>query len=163
MNPLTPLVRRLGTRPALMRMAPAIIRLDSAVQRLTRGRVMLVRLAGLPALRLTVTGRKTGIARTTSLLSVPYGGGYIVTGSNWGRARHPVWTANLIADPVAAVDAGGRRERVEARQVTGNEKDALWRVIVDFWPGYEMEHAMAGGREFRMFVLEPMESMGPMP
>lgn len=138
-----------------MRLAPAIIHLDRAVQRLSRGRVMLVRLAGLPALRLTVTGRRSGLARVTSLLCVPHEDGYIVAGSNWGRPRHPVWTANLMADPSAVVDVGGRRVPVKARLVTGSERDELWRAIVDFWPGYEMERVMAGGRAFRVFVLEP--------
>ncbi len=154
MNPLTPLVRRVGRYRWLMRLAPVIIFSDERVQRLTGGRIGLVGLAGLPSLRITVTGRKTGLPRTTSLLCVPYGEQYIVTGSNWGRREHPAWTVNLIANPEATIVVNACTLDVKARKVTGEEYHRLWATIVDFWPGYEMERELAGGRDFRMFLLE---------
>jgi hypothetical protein len=41
---------------------------------------------------------------------------------------------------------------VAAREVTGEEYDEVWRVLLDFWPGYAMEKA-AARRELPIFVL----------
>lgn len=155
-NPLSALARWLGTHELLMRLSPAIIWLESRLRRWTGNRCSLVGIAGLASLRLTVPGRKTGIPRTTALLCVPRGDGFIITGSNWGRPKNPVWSANLLAVSEADIELGANRRRMAVRPLAGAERDLLWQGIVHYWPGYEMELRMAGGREFRMFLLEPL-------
>jgi len=82
MNPLAALARYLGTKPWLMKIEPLIPWIERFLAWLTRGRVSVLRIAGLPGVRLTVTGRKSGRPRTTNLLCAPYGDGLLVNGSN---------------------------------------------------------------------------------
>ncbi|NDV05312.1 nitroreductase family deazaflavin-dependent oxidoreductase [Rhodococcus opacus] len=157
-NPLRILARWLGTREWVMRMAPIIIWLESHLRAWTGNRVSLIGIAGLQSVQVTVPGRKSGTPRTTALLCIPYGDGYIVTGSNWGRPEHPTWSVNLRAADEAQVKAGSHESRMSVRMVTGDERENLWKLVVDYWPGYLMEHRRSGGREFRLFVLEPTRS-----
>ncbi|KID31387.1 nitroreductase [Streptomyces regensis] len=137
-----------------MRLAPAIVWADARLQRLSRGRVTLVGIAGLPSMRLVTTGRRTGLPRETNLLYLPDRDAYIVTGSNWGRPSEPAWAHNLRADPRACVVVGGRATAVQARELTGMDREATWRRLLAFWPGYAMERDEAG-RDFPIFVLTP--------
>ncbi|MFL6124091.1 nitroreductase family deazaflavin-dependent oxidoreductase [Actinophytocola sp.] len=108
----------------------------------------------MPSLRLVTTGRKTGLTRVHDLLYTPYGDDYVVIGSGWGRPKHPTWTLNLTANPEATVVVRGRAVPVVARRVDEEaERAEIWERAVRVWPGYEMEKRIAGGREFRVFVL----------
>lgn len=155
MNPLAPVARYIGTKPWLMKIEPLIPWLERFLAWLTGGRVSILRAAGLPGLRLTVLGRKSGRPRTTNLLCAPHRGGFVVNGSNWGRPKHPMWTANLLAAETAEVVFRSRTFTVRVHQVTGQERARLWPVLLDVWPGYQMEHELSG-RESRVFLLEPV-------
>ncbi|MEU1428555.1 nitroreductase family deazaflavin-dependent oxidoreductase [Nocardia sp. NPDC005746] len=148
--------RRLGTQRWVMHASGSILASDRAVRRITRGRNGVLDIAGLPSLELTVIGRKTGVPRTTSLLYVPNGDSILLIGSNWGSPEHPSWSANLRAATVATVHVGGQRFPVTVTQITGVERKRAWDTAVEFWPGYEMEHELSGGRTFRVFELRPM-------
>ncbi|MFE5284948.1 nitroreductase family deazaflavin-dependent oxidoreductase [Nocardia sp. NPDC056611] len=148
--------RRLGTQRWVMHASGTILASDRAVRRITRGRNGVLDIAGLPSLELTVIGRKTGVPRTTSLLYVPNGDSILLIGSNWGSPEHPSWSANLRAATVATVHVGGRRFPVTVTQITGVERKRAWDTAVEFWPGYEMEHDLSGGRTFRVFELHPV-------
>ncbi|MBK1782894.1 nitroreductase family deazaflavin-dependent oxidoreductase [Prauserella cavernicola] len=153
-NPLPALARALGTRPWLMKLAAAVVWADARLHRVSRGRVSLVGIAGLPSLRLTTRGRRSGLPRDNNLLYLPHGGDFVVTGSNWGRQRDPGWTFNLRADPHVTVLVRGGTVNATARELTGAEHEAMWRELLAFWPGYAMERAGAG-RELPIFVLTP--------
>jgi deazaflavin-dependent oxidoreductase (nitroreductase family) len=154
LNPLPRVARALGRHAWLMRLAPVILSLDRLLHRVSRGRLTLVGLAGLPSLRLLTTGRKTGLTRSSNLLYTPYGDRYVLVGSGWGRPQHPAWTVNLMANPDATIVVRGRAVPVTAHRVTGPELDGIWALAVDGWPGYEVERRMAD-RDFRVFVLTP--------
>ncbi len=154
-NPLSALARRLGGHEWLMAWAPVIIRLEGWLRALTGNRMSLVGIAGLPSVQITVPGRRSGIARTTALLAVPLGDGYIVTGSNWGRPKTPAWAWNLGAVDEADVKVGARVHRMRVQAVTGADRPQFWADIVHYWPGYEMERRLAAGRRFPMFLLTP--------
>ncbi|GAA1977902.1 nitroreductase/quinone reductase family protein [Amycolatopsis minnesotensis] len=151
-NPLTLLARALGTRPWLMDLAPGIVWADHRLHRLSKGRISLVALAGLPSLRVTTTGRRSGLPRSTNLLYFPYLDGFVLTGSNWGRSADPAWSHNLRAHPDAVVAVRGKEIAVVAAELKGEEYDAMWQRLLEFWPGYAMERA-AAGRELPVFVL----------
>ncbi|RJQ76570.1 nitroreductase family deazaflavin-dependent oxidoreductase [Amycolatopsis panacis] len=151
-NPLASLARRLGTQPRVMAAARVIIATDRRLDRWSGGRVSLVGLAGLPSLRLTTTGRRSGLPRSTNLLYFPQGRDFVLTGSNWGRPRHPAWTYNLRATPDATVALRGREVAVKARELDGEEYDRMWAELLEFWPGYAMERS-AAGRVLPIFVL----------
>ncbi|WP_456318997.1 nitroreductase family deazaflavin-dependent oxidoreductase [Amycolatopsis aidingensis] len=135
-----------------MRHADLIVRLDRRLYALSGGRFGLVALAGLPSVRLRTTGRRSGLARATNLLCLPRAGELVLVGSNWGRRHDPGWTHNLRANPTATVWRGRRVLPVRAREAEGAEYDRLWRELLEFWPGYEMERQIAG-RRLPIFIL----------
>ena len=158
MNPLTRLAHGLGRFPLVMRLAPVIVAVDRVLHRISRGRLSLLRIAGMPSLRLVTTGRRTGQPRAIDLLYTPYGADYVVIGSGWGRPKHPAWSLNLMADPKATVILRGRAVPVVARRPDEREEADIWALAVRNWPGYEMELRIAGGREFRIFVLSATDA-----
>lgn len=152
-NPLPAFARRFAQQPWVMSLAPVVVPVERVLRRVSRGRLGVLDLAGLPSIEITVPGRKTGIPRSTSLLYVPHGADFLVIGSNWGSERHPVWSANLRAAETAAVRHRGERFEVRVTEITGVERKRAWDHAIEFWPGYEMEYALSGYREFRMFEL----------
>ncbi|WP_433470263.1 nitroreductase family deazaflavin-dependent oxidoreductase [Saccharomonospora azurea] len=153
MSARTALARFLGSRRWVMRLAPAIVRVDRHLHRLTAGRGTLLGLAGLPTVRLTTVGRRSGLRRETQLLCLPMPDAVVVVGSNWGRPRDPDWAHNLRARPDAAVTLDGARVPVRAWEVTGAEYERLWERLVRYWPGYGAEREWAG-RPLPVFVLD---------
>ncbi|TSE00181.1 nitroreductase family deazaflavin-dependent oxidoreductase [Skermania sp. ID1734] len=136
-----------------MRMRPLIMRLEAFVRWLTRGRMGVLDVAGLPSVQLTVPGRKTGIPRTTPLLYVPDGDRKLLVGSGWGEVKHPAWSANLKAATNVGIRERGQQTAATSRLLEGVERKEAWNTAVKFWPGYEMEHRRSGGREFRIFEI----------
>lgn len=106
-----------------------------AVYRLTRGR-LLGRVAGMPVLLLTTTGRHSGRPRTTPLTYFESGPDLVIVASNGGEDRPPAWWLNLQHDPHARVTIGAQPEEVTARSVTGDEYARLWETIVSVHAGY---------------------------
>jgi deazaflavin-dependent oxidoreductase (nitroreductase family) len=106
----------------------------------------------LPMLLLTTTGRTSGRPRSVPLLYLERGDAFVVVGSNWGRAWHPGWTENLLANPCAVVQVGRRREDVNAHAATPAEKAELWPLLVELCPVWQT-YATWSGRDLRVFVL----------
>src|SRR5262249_10288517 len=85
--------RRLGT-PRAHRFGRRVSGVEGAsfgvLRRMSKGRIGVLDLVGLPSIQVTVSGRKSGIPRTTPLQYVPDGDAFLVVGSNWGGAttRH---------------------------------------------------------------------------
>ena len=159
MNILTPLAVRVGAISWLPRFLPQITAIDKLIQRLTRGHLSLLRLAGLPNLMLTVVGRKSGIPRTTPLLCIPYRGGNLIAGSNFGGPKPPVWVVNVRAAaeqgrPVG-VRVNGVSHQASAREVTGTERDEAWAHMLQTWPNYA-KYAERTDRLIPVFLLEPI-------
>lgn len=135
-----------------MRAAKVVPWIDKRLHRVSGGRVSLLGVAGLPSMRLTTTGRRSGLPRTVNLLYFPRGDDFVLIGSNWGRTRDPDWAYNLSADPKATVEIRRRQTPVLAEPVTGERYDSLWREVLAFWPGYAMEQA-AARRKLPLFYL----------
>lgn len=154
MNPLRWLALRLGAQPWLPRFARVIVGLDLTTQRLTRGRVDLLAFAGLPELLLQVPGRRTGVLRSTPLLCVPRGEGWLVAGSNWGAPTPPAWVANLLAAEEPLVTFRGRTVAADARLLTGPERDEAWALMLRTWPNYAT-YAERTRRELPVVWLTP--------
>jgi deazaflavin-dependent oxidoreductase (nitroreductase family) len=154
MNPLRWLALRLGAQPWLPRFGRLIVGLDLAIQRLTRGRVDLLRFAGLPELLLQVPGRRTGILRSTPLLCVPRGEGWLVAGSNWGAPAPPAWVGNLLAAAEPLVTFRGHTVAADARLLTGPEREEAWAAMRATWPNYAT-YAERTGRELPVLWLTP--------
>ena len=145
---------KIGSQPWLSRYSKVIVASDRFIQWMTRGRLTIMMATGLHELVLQVPGRKTGILRSTPLLTVPHGDGWLVVGSNWGAADPPAWAANLRAADEPLVTYKGRTVAVDARELSGPERDEKWALMVEAWPPYAT-YAERAGRELPLFWLTP--------
>lgn len=154
MGLLTPLAVRIGALSFMPKLLPQITATDKALQKVTKGRVTVLRIAGLPNLTLTVRGRKSGVPRSTPLLAVPRGQDWLIAGSNFGGPKQPVWVVNLEASPDAQITVNGRTTDVMARRLEGEEREAAWSDMVKVWPNYNM-YAERTERQIKVFELTP--------
>jgi len=79
---------------------------------------------GLPVVRVTHWGNKTGAIRKTPLMRVKDGDNYVLIGSQGGAPQDPAWTHNLrinpqielrdqtIVRPMSCVRSGTRRKEL---------------------------------------------------
>ena len=154
MGLLTPLAVRIGSLSFMPKLLPQITATDKALQRLSRGRVTILDVAGLPNLTLTVRGRKSGVPRSTPLLAVPRGKDWLIAGSNFGGPKQPVWVVNLEANPDARITVKGRTTDVQARRLEGDERTRAWADMVEVWPNYDL-YAERTERQIKVFELTP--------
>jgi deazaflavin-dependent oxidoreductase (nitroreductase family) len=120
---------RLGLRHAALTEAS-----ERWLRRLARGRFGSLDLVGLPNARLTVRGRRTGIPRTVTVQYIRDGDRYLVVGSNWARAVHPVWSENLMATDEVVIQTKGARLQATSRLLTGSDRERAWQQIITAWP-----------------------------
>lgn len=147
------IVQKVSSTRAFAKVAPHMVpALDRAVHRLTRGRVLLSAQM-LPGVILTATGARSGLPRRTPLACMPEeDGGWILVGSNFGRTGHPAWTANLLVHPDAEISWKGEDVPVTARLLRGEEREAVWKAVLSFWPPYATYQARVE-REIRLFRI----------
>ena len=110
---------------------------------------------GWGALHLTTVGRKSGKERTVIVGYLEDGPNLVLAAMNGWDEGHPAWWLNLKAHPDAEVRlAGDRSRQVRATEVTGRERERLWKRWVAVQPDYE---DFAGRRsvETPVIVLEP--------
>ena len=155
MGLLTPLAVKVGSLPFMPRFLPQIVATDRALQKATRGKVTILDIAGLPNVTLTVRGRKTGTPRSTPLLAVPRGDGWLIAGSNFGGPKQPVWVVNLEANPDAKVTVKGRTRDMVGRRLEGAERDAAWAEMLEVWPNYAL-YEQRTDRLIKVFELTPV-------
>ncbi|MCU1450420.1 MAG: deazaflavin-dependent nitroreductase [Acidimicrobiales bacterium] len=126
--------------------------IDRLAHKLSGGRLVLSA-ALVPSLVLTATGRKSGEPRRTPLATLPLDDDFLVVGSNFGKEHHPVWTANLLANPEATVSFRGQTIPVKARLLDASEKQEVWPQLLRIWPTYD-RYVERSGRDIRVFRLE---------
>lgn len=137
----------------LTKLAPHI---DKALIPRTHGRlsVMGFNKVGL----VTTTGAKSGQPRAHPLALVDDGDGLLAIGSNYGRVKHPAWSANLLAHPDCTIEFRGGPARYRAELLTGDARTAAWSTAVDFYRGYQAYRSRCAPREIRLFRLHPIDS-----
>jgi deazaflavin-dependent oxidoreductase (nitroreductase family) len=57
-------------------------------------------------------------------------GGYLVWGTASGATRDPDWFRNLRASETAQIQIGDAQLTVHRRELTGEERDRVWRDVV---------------------------------
>ncbi len=130
-----------------------LFRIDRFAQKLNRGWIDTVAPPGLPILRLTVKGRRSGRPHTHPVVYMQSDDRIIVVASNWGDKRHPLWSENLLADPEATVEIDQKKHSVRARLADSDEKRALWPKLLAVWPAWTAYERLSQ-RDLRVFVLE---------
>jgi deazaflavin-dependent oxidoreductase (nitroreductase family) len=137
MGLFTPLAIRIGSISWMPKLLPQVVWTDKNLHRLTRGRVTILDIAGLPNLNLTVKGRKSGVERTTPLLCVPDGDTILIAGSYFGGPKMPLWVGNLrAADGSARVDFGRQTFAVRATELHDADRATAWQHMLRTWPNY---------------------------
>jgi deazaflavin-dependent oxidoreductase (nitroreductase family) len=158
-NPLAAVLRNPMLYRWMLRFPRLIEWSDALLRRASRNRIGAMDIVGLASLRITVAGRRTGIPRTTTVSCIPYRGGFLVVGSNWGRPQHPAWSANLLAVSEVSVEHNGRTSAATVRALTGADREHAWSAILREWPNYRIAQEIAYPRVFRIFELTPVASV----
>ena len=147
------LERFIMSRPGYIlatRVAPPV---DKMLISRTKGRLstMGINKVGL----VTTTGAKSGQPRTQPLILIDDGDGLLAIGSNYGGAKHPAWSANLVANPDCTLEFRGASTPYRAELLTGEQRAAAWAMAVDLFAGYDSYRTRCAPREIRVFRLRP--------
>ena len=110
-------------------------------------------LAGLPVVILTTTGAKSGQPREVPLVYDRDGDRLVVIGSKGGAPTDPDWCHNLRAHPRVTVDLASETFRGRAVEVTGKERERLFRAMAAWAPNVG-EYQRRNDRRFPVFVIE---------
>jgi deazaflavin-dependent oxidoreductase (nitroreductase family) len=120
----------------------------------TKGRVG-GRIAGMPALVLTTTGRKTGATRSTMLTApIVEDDRVVLVASYGGDDREPSWSLNVRADPEVEITMDGRTRPMTARIATADERAELWPRVTASYKGYA-GYQTKTTREIPLIILTP--------
>jgi deazaflavin-dependent oxidoreductase (nitroreductase family) len=152
----TNVLSRVATKFASTKPGSWLIRkitpLDRAVLERTDAKYTVLGPIGAPVILLTTIGHKSGEPRTQPLLYVHDGDTLYVIGSNFGQAKHPAWTNNLLANPEATVAIAGERIKVRATPVQAADKDAIFARFVEITTAYDTYRTRTT-RDLRIFAL----------
>ena len=150
------LTRFVLTRPGRWFAINVAARIDPFLMRLTGGR--LSSFGRAPVVLLTVTGRRTGRLRTCPLLYYTEGTDAILVASNFGRASHPAWYHNTVANPEVTLTSRGGSGRYRASEVVDDEeRRRLYRGferITRVYGNY-LGRTESSGRTIRVLRLSP--------
>lgn len=115
------------------------------------------RVAKMPVVELTTTGRRSGRARTVMLTSpAREGDTYVLVASRGGDNHHPAWFHNLQAEPEVEVRiGGGDRHRRLARVATPAERERIWPQVTETYSNYAA-YQRRTRREIPLVLLEPL-------
>ena len=120
---------------------------------LSKGRA-LGKAAGMPVVKLTTVGRKSGQRRST-MLTAPLieGENVILVASFGGDDRNPTWFGNLVANPDVEVEMGSDRFSARAVVLEGEERGRVWEQAASRFP-FLNEHQSRTPRQIPVIALE---------
>lgn len=110
--------------------------IHGALMNLTFGKIGW-KAGGMPVLKVTTTGRKSGKPRQTILTSpLSQGDAIVIVASKGGAEDHPDWYLNMMAKPEVEVEKNGKTTAMIATVATDEQKTAMWPEIVAAYKGY---------------------------
>jgi deazaflavin-dependent oxidoreductase (nitroreductase family) len=131
-----------------------ITKFHEVVFDLTKGKIA-GKASGMPVLKLTTIGRKSGQPRSTMLTTpLQEGDKVVLVASYGGDDRDPMWYANLVANPDVEVVMSGSNRSMRARVAEGDERTRLWETLTAKhanYAGYQRKTS----RQIPVVVLEP--------
>ena len=132
----------------------AVTRFHQVVFDVSRGKI-IGKASGMPVVKLTTIGRKSGERRATMLTSpLVEGDNVVLVASFGGDDRDPMWYGNLIANPDVEVVMSGTHRTMRARVAEGDERTRLWETLTakhGNYAGYQRRTS----RQIPVVVLEP--------
>ena len=140
-----PMVRR------IMRWAT---RVNVAVFRASKGRLMNKFIGGYPVCIITMRGAKTGKTRRIALIHLPHGDNKLLVASQGGMPKNPVWYYNIKANPDIQIMVDGDEKNYTARQVSDEEKAELWPHLLSLYPDFD-EYQARTDRNIPVFSCTP--------
>jgi len=121
---------------------------------LTKGR-LAGRAFGMPVVKLTTIGRKSGQPRDTMLTTPIHDDSRVVLVASANAApQDPAWYLNLRQDPAVTITMEGRSRSMVARTASEDEKAQLWPQIVAAYKGYA-GYAAKTDRNIPVVILQP--------
>lgn len=103
---------------------------------------------------LTTIGRESGRAQTIPLrVFHRQDDRLVVVAGNGGRSPNPGWYLNLVVDPRVTVEDGKETYGAVATEITGDERNELWRLFTEENPGMSEYLAGAAGRVIPVVAL----------
>lgn len=111
---------------------------------------------GMPVLKLTTTGRRSGQPRTVMLTSpLQEGDTWVIVASRGGDDDHPAWFLNLRDNPSVTIETGpGTSLRATARIASASERERLWPQITAAYSNYA-SYQQRTQREIPLVIIEP--------
>jgi deazaflavin-dependent oxidoreductase (nitroreductase family) len=97
-------------------------------------------------------GARSGIERVNPLTYLPDGDDMIIAATKSGAPTNPDWYYNLKKHPRITVEVGTATFPVLATEVTGEERNELWRRLIELRPGFAAYETKTS-RVFPMFRL----------
>ncbi len=107
---------------------------------------------GAPMILIHHIGARSGTERVNPLTYLPDGDDMVIAATKGGAPTNPDWYHNLKAHPRITVEVGTDTLQAQATEVTGPERDDLWRRLVQLRPGFA-EYVTKTDRVFPMFRL----------
>lgn len=160
----TPDPAPLGTLPVL---ATAPLRCGGMKRRIfvriNRLANLVIRKLGLRRFRggdllfLTTTGRTSGKPRTTPVLYLEEPDRWVVVASNGGADWEPGWWLNLRAGSAASVRIGDQVTAVEGSEITGPEREQMWRTLNEKVFDYD-SYQRKVSRQIAVVALTPTDA-----
>ncbi len=132
----------------------AVTRFHQVVFDVSRGKV-IGKASGMPVVKLTTVGRKSGQCRATMLTSpLVEGDNVVLVASFGGDDRDPMWYSNLVVNPDVEVVMSGSHRTMRARVAEGDERTRLWETLTAKHANYA-GYQRRTSRQIPVVVLEP--------
>ncbi len=131
-------------------------RIDPHLMRASGGRLKTT--FNAPTALLTHTGARSGTKRTTPLAYFTDGDDVVLIASAGGAPKHPAWYRNAMANPEVEVWSHGSGGRYRAQEAEGADRERLWNLAVDYYPGFAKYQERATDRVIPVVVCSPLES-----
>ncbi|MGR8947284.1 MAG: nitroreductase family deazaflavin-dependent oxidoreductase [Gammaproteobacteria bacterium] len=136
--------------------------IDAPLMKLTNEKISVPQLVtGLPCVRLTSVGAKSGVERTIPTIGVPDGENVALICSNWGQSRNPGWYYNLKKHPqaeLAFVTTDGKSHEgayTATEIVDDSEYERLWQKACAVYIGYPKYRVRAANRRIPIMLMQP--------
>lgn len=132
-------------------------RIDPFLMRISGGRLKSTITA--PTVVLTHTGAKSGKVRQNPLAYFTDGEDVVLIASKGGADRHPAWYHNVVANPEVELWTGGDDGgRYRAREAEGEDRERLWRLATDYYPGFaKYQDRAEDHRQIPVIVCSPLD------